>query len=147
MNGYRFQPGPIHLLRLDRGADIVDTITGYAADHELRAAWFTYLGAVSRASLRYYDQAEHVYRDFTVDRHLEVLSGIGNISLLDGTPFVHTHAAFADDTGAALGGHLNQGCLVFSVEVNLQELIGNAPTRLPDLETGLNLWSVTPPAR
>ena len=146
MNSYRLQPGAIHVLRLDRGADIVDSITDYAVAHHVQTAWFTYLGAVSRASLRYFDQTEMVYRDFTVDRHLEVLSGTGNVSMLDGAPFVHTHAAFGDDTGAALGGHLNRGCMVFSLEVSLQELVGDALVRSPDPETGLKLWGASPPA-
>jgi predicted DNA-binding protein with PD1-like motif len=138
----RFQPGPIHLLRLEQGSDIVDSITAYATKEGISAAWFTYLGAVSRAALRYYDQVERVYRDFTVDQHLEVLSGVGNVSLRDGVPFVHTHAALADAAGRALGGHLDQGCLVYSVEVRLQELIGDAPVRLPDEATGLSLWGL-----
>lgn len=141
MKSYRLQPGTVHLLRLELGTDVVESITEYAVDNHITSAWFTYLGAVTTASLRYFDQEARAYRDFTVDRHLEVLSGVGNVSLLDGAPFVHTHAAFADETGAAFGGHLNRGCLVFSLEVNLQELTGDpAPIRLPDSATGLNLW-------
>ena len=145
MNTYDFTPGPIHVLRLEQGMDIVDAITGCATERGIRAAWFTYLGAVSRASLRYYDQVGHAYQDFTIDRHLEVLSGVGNVSVLDGAPFVHTHAAFGDEEGNALGGHLNRGCIVFSIEVSLQELIGDSPVRHHDPASGLNLWCVTPP--
>jgi predicted DNA-binding protein with PD1-like motif len=138
----RFQPGPIHLLRLEQGSDIVDAITAYATTEGIQAAWFTYLGAVSRAALRYYDQIANEYRDFAVDQHLEVLSGVGNVSLRDGVPFVHTHAALGDAAGRALGGHLNQGCIVFSLEVRLQELLGDPPVRLPDAATGLSLWGL-----
>ncbi len=145
MNTYVFQPGTIHVLRLEAGMDIVDAITGYATERGIRAAWFSYLGAVSRAALRYYDQVGHAYRDFTIDRHLEVLSGVGNISMLDGAPFVHTHAALGDEDGHAFGGHLNRGCIVFSVEVSLQELIGDPPVRHHDPASGLNLWCLTPP--
>ncbi|MEK7252359.1 MAG: PPC domain-containing DNA-binding protein [Actinomycetota bacterium] len=140
MKSFRFEPGPIHVIRLERGEDIVDAMTAYADEHHIRTAWFTHLGAVSAASLRYYDQTKLVYRDFTVDRHLEVLSGVGNVSLLDGVPFVHTHAAFGDEDGTALGGHLNRGCTVFSLEVHLQELIGDPLERLPHAESGLKVW-------
>ena len=71
MKSFRFEPGPIHVIRLERGEDIVDAMTAYADEHHIRTAWFTHLGAVSAASLRYYDQTKLVYRDFTVDRHLE----------------------------------------------------------------------------
>lgn len=145
MNAYEFQPGPIHVLRLEEGMDLVDTVTGFATERGIRSAWLSYLGAVSRASLRYYDQVGHAYRDFTIDRHLEVLTGVGNVSLLDGVPFVHTHATFSDEHGNAFGGHVNRGCRVFSLEVNLQELVGDPPVRYHDPATGLNLWCLTPP--
>lgn len=138
----RFAPGPVHLLRLEQGSDLVDAITAYATSEGIHAAWFTYLGAVSRAALRYYDQSAKVYRDFTIDAHLEVLSGVGNVSLRDGVPFVHTHAAFGDADGKALGGHLDRGCVVFSIEARLEELTGDAPVRLPDVATGLSLWGL-----
>jgi predicted DNA-binding protein with PD1-like motif len=138
----RFEPGPIHLLRLEQGEDLVDAITAYATNQRIQAAWFTYLGAVSRAALRYYDQVEMAYRDFTIDEHLEVLSGVGNVSLKDGAPFVHTHAALGDAAGRALGGHINQGCTVFSLEVRLEELNGEAPVRTLDQASGLSLWGL-----
>ena len=143
MISYVMEPGPIHLVRLDTGADLLEGITSYATANEIPSAWLTYLGAVSRASLRYFDQDERVYRDFELDQHLEVLSGVGNVSLLDGVPFVHTHAAFADSTGMAFGGHLNLGTLVWAIEIRIQELGGEPLRREPDDCTLLSLWGGT----
>lgn len=143
MRSYEFAPGRIHLLRLATGSDIVESITGYAVDRGIEAAWVQYLGAVRRASLRYYDQDAREYRDFVLDDHLEVLTGIGNISLLDDAPFLHTHAAFADARGTAFGGHVNVGCEVWALEVRFQELTGDRLVRDPDDCTGLTLWGGT----
>ena len=143
MISYLMEPGAIHLVRLNTGEDLLDGITEYVTGAGIQAAWLTYLGAVSRASLRYYDQDERVYRDFELDEHLEVLSGVGNVSLLDGTPFVHTHAAFADSSGKAVGGHLNSGTTVWALEVRIQELIGKPLVRQPDDCTSLSLWGGT----
>lgn len=140
MTGYELTPGKTHLLRLPTGADIVTEITRFAEERGIEAAWFTYLGAVRHAALRYYDQDALEYRDFTIDRHLEVLSGVGNVSLLDGAPFLHTHAVFGDEEGRTYGGHLAVGCEVWALEVRLDELIGDALVRLPDEATGLSLW-------
>lgn len=137
---WTFEPGPIHLLRAATGSDLVGTITDFAVSRSIEAATLTYLGAVRRASLRYYDQDAKEYRDFVDDRHLEVLAGVGNVSLLDGVPFVHTHAVFGDDAGRAFGGHVNVGCEVFALEVTVRELRGEAPVRLFDDVTGLTLW-------
>ena len=143
MISYRMAPGPVHLVRLNTGEDLLDGITGYAQAAEIESAWLSYLGAVSRAALRYYDQDQRVYQDFELDHHLEVLSGVGNISLLDGNPFVHTHAAFADEKGEAFGGHLNTGTTVWALEIHIQELIGDPLVRTPDDCTSLSLWGGT----
>lgn len=137
---HRFTPGPVHILKLPVGADIVKEITAFAAGNGIDSAWVSYLGAVRRASLRYYDQDAREYRDFVIDEHLEVLSGVGNISLLDGKPFLHTHAAFGDADGKAFGGHLNEGCEAFLIEVRIEELEGDALVREFDEETGLAPW-------
>jgi predicted DNA-binding protein with PD1-like motif len=138
-------PGPIHIVRLNTGEDLLDGITTYAADAGITTAWLSYLGAVSRASLRYYDQDAREYRDFDLDQHLEVLSGVGNVSLLDGAPFVHTHAAFADADGRAVGGHLNSGTTVWALEIRIQELDGDTLIREFDDCTSLSLWGGTLP--
>lgn len=137
------EPGAIHLVRLNTGEDLLDGITEYVTGAGIQAAWLTYLGAVSRASLRYYDQDERVYRDFDLDEHLEVLAGVGNVSLLDRAPFVHAHAAFAGSNGKAVGGHLNSGTTVWALEVRIQELIGDPLIREPDDCTSLSLWGGT----
>lgn len=141
MISHQFRRGGVHLLRLPTGSDIVTEITRFVTEREIRAAWLTYLGAVRRAALRYYDQEDLVYRSFTIDRHLEVLSGVGNVSTLDGRPFLHTHAVFGDAEGRAFGGHLDTGCEVFAIEVRLDELDGPPPVRTFDEATGLSLWA------
>lgn len=143
MIAYEFGAGPIHIVRLGTGADLLDGITSFVQELPIESGWLTYLGAVQRASLRYYDQDERAYHDFEIDEHLEVLSGVGNVSMLDGRPFVHTHAAFADASGAAFGGHLNSGTVVWAIEIRIQELTGEPLVRDPDDCTSLSLWGGT----
>ena len=140
MIGYEFEQGPVHLVRLATGDDVLEGITEYATRNGIRAASVTFLGAVSRAALRYYDQEDKAYRDFEIDEHLEVVAGVGNVSILDGAPFVHIHCALADSAGRAFGGHVNVGTTVFALEVAITELIGDPPVREPDDCTGLTLW-------
>ncbi len=140
MIGYRFEPGPTHLLRLEAGEDLYRSVAAYIVEHDVRAASVTFLGAVRRASLRYYNQDEKRYQDFEIAHHLEVVAGVGNVSILDGSPFLHIHAAFADSEGAAYGGHVNVGTEAFAIEVAITQLGGVAPVRQLDETTGLMLW-------
>ncbi|MFQ5947934.1 MAG: PPC domain-containing DNA-binding protein [Acidimicrobiia bacterium] len=145
MISYGLSNGPVHLVRFNTGEDILSGLTEFARDHDIGAGSFTYLGAVQRASLRYYDQKAQEYCDFCIHERLEVLAGVGNVSLLDGEPFVHTHAVFGDFRGRAFGGHINEGCDVFALEITFQELSGEPPVRQSDDCTGLTLWGGTLP--
>ena len=141
MRAFHFEPASVHLVSLPTGEDLYSSLSAYAVEHSIRAASLTFLGAVRRASLRYYNQDEKRYQDFEVNKHLEVISGTGNVSVLDGDPFLHIHAAFADAEGKALGGHVNFGTEVFAIEVTLFQLDGTAPVRQFDETTGLMLWA------
>ena len=141
MTARTFQPGPVHLLRIPTGDDLLGSLEDFVMANRIETAWLSYLGAVQTAALRYYDQTEREYCDFHIHHHLEVLSGMGNVSLLDGQPFIHTHAVFADASGRAFGGHVNHGCEVWALEVKIEELVGPSPIRLFDEATGLSLWN------
>ena len=144
MSALTYRPGPVRLLRIPTGEDLLGHLEEYVAVNNIEAAWLSYLGAVQTAALRYYDQDEREYCDFHIHQHLEVLSGMGNVSLLDGEPFIHTHAVFADAAGRAFGGHVNHGCEVWAIEVKIEEFEGEAPVRRFDEGTGLSLWDDHP---
>ncbi|MFQ5966758.1 MAG: PPC domain-containing DNA-binding protein [Acidimicrobiia bacterium] len=132
----------VHLFRLPTGSDLYEEITSYVTERNIRSASLTFLGAVRKASLRYFDQDAKQYLDFTLDEHLEILSGVGNISVLEDQPFLHAHASLGDKAGRAYGGHLNVGTEVFVTEVTLWELTGDPPVREFDETCGLSLWPV-----
>lgn len=140
MKSFRYTPSRVHLLRLDTDGDLYDSITTYAERHGITTAWVNFLGSVRHAALRYYDQTAKQYEDYVLDEPLEVVAGVGNISLLNGQPFVHIHAALTDAAGRGCGGHVNRGTVVFAMEVMIQELEGVPPAREPDDCTGLTLW-------
>lgn len=135
-----FPPGTVHVLSLPTGSDLYTEISEYAKANDIRAASVTYIGAVQRASVRYYDQATQESLEIEIDTPLEVVSGVGNISVQDGEPFLHTHATFSDRAGNAFGGHVIVGCPVFSIEATIHELDGEPPVRVVDETTGLSLW-------
>jgi predicted DNA-binding protein with PD1-like motif len=128
------------MARLTHGADLIDEILGVAGEHHIELAHCWAIGAVKRARLAYYDQDGKAYWEFAIDRHLEIVSLIGNVSLRDGRPAVHAHAAFADDEGRMFGGHLAAGCEIFACELLLVEFSGDLLERQHDEVTGLYLW-------
>lgn len=125
-------------LRLAHGDDWRGQIEALAAEEDIHAGWFIGLGAVHDAELWYYDQSAGEYQPFSVDEPMEVASCVGNLSLLDGAVFAHTHAVLSDQSGRSVAGHLNRAA-VFAGEVFV--IAFDEPLeRLPDEETDLDLW-------
>jgi hypothetical protein len=127
-----------YLARLEHGADWREEIEGFAAREGIEAAWFTAMGAVSDAEVWFYDQSDLTYRSVAFEEPLEVAACVGNVALLDGEPFAHTHAVLSRESGQALAGHLN-AATVFAGEVYLRAF-EEPLVRERDADTDLDLW-------
>jgi predicted DNA-binding protein with PD1-like motif len=136
----RTQPGRVFLCRLPHDADLLAWLSGFVREENIRTGTVTVIGAVKAATVAFYDQQAKTYRSISFEENLEILSCIGNISLRDGTPLVHCHAAFSNDRGETVGGHLVEGTKVFAAEAHIQELPGADLIRELDNVTGLTLW-------
>lgn len=127
-----------YLASLDNGADWREEIEALADEVEADAAWFNAMGAVQDAEVWFYDQDDQEYRSVTFDEPLEVAACVGNVALLEGDRFAHTHAVLSRRSGQALAGHLDGGT-VFAGEVYFRAF--EAPLeREHDEVTDLDLW-------
>ena len=133
-------PGRTLVGRLERGSDLVAELERICAERDITAAWVSVIGAVSHAAYAYYHQTDHRYLETASDTHHEIVGFVGNVSMRDGTPFLHAHATFADEHGACVGGHLLRGITVFASEFTIREMIDVDLVRTFDEETALALW-------
>lgn len=124
--------------RLEHGADWREEIEEFAAREGIDAAWFTAMGAVQDADVWFYDQDDQEYQSVTFEEPLEVASCVGNVSMLDGEQFAHTHVVLSRRSGQALAGHLN-AATVFAGEVHLRAF-DEPLEREHDDVTDLDLW-------
>ncbi len=127
-----------YLARLETGADWRGEIEDFAVERDIDAAWFNAMGAVRDAEVWFYDQEEKEYRAVEFEEPLEVAACVGNVGLLDGEPFAHTHAVLSRPSGQSLAGHLNRA-EVFAGEVHLR-VFETPLEREYDPTTGLDLW-------
>lgn len=127
-----------YVARLETGADWRGEIEALAASVEADAGWFTGLGAVQDATVWFYDQDDTEYRPVSFDESLEVASCVGNVSLLEGERFAHTHVVLTRPDGTAVGGHL-ESATVFAGEIHLQTF-ATPLEREHDTTTDLDLF-------
>ncbi|MBE0525910.1 DNA-binding protein [Candidatus Thorarchaeota archaeon] len=130
--------GRVIVVRLEPGEDIIKSIESIVAENKLQSGHLSLIGAVSNVHLRYFDLHEKVYKDFTIDEDLEIVSCIGNISRLKDDYIVHAHVVASDVNGKCYAGHLMEGC---EVSVTIEIVITEFPkmSRARDEVTGLNL--------
>lgn len=129
------------LCKLPYDADLLLSLKDLAKKLNVNTGVFTLLGALKTASLFYYIQSEKRYVKITFDFPVEIVSGIGNIAILNNDVLVHAHLVLSDREGRCYGGHLTEGSKIFACEVYLREL---SPTmfRKYDSITGLNLFDI-----
>ncbi len=134
-------PGRKIIGRLAKGDDLLAALEALAQEHNITLGEVTAIGAVSQARIGYYNQDERQYYFLDLDRHLEILALVGNISMKDGKPMVHAHVTLGDSEGRAFGGHLAPGTLAFACEFAIQEFVSDITlSRQIDDPTGLFLW-------
>lgn len=137
---HQYQHGRKWLARLPFEADLLEELEKFAAEQSIKVGHVVVIGAVKQAVLGFYDQQSKEYRSLSFDEPLEILHCSGNLSIKDGAPKAHLHIALGSENGAALGGHLMPGTIVFAAEAVIEELIGPEMVRGYDLQTGLSLW-------
>lgn len=106
----------LHALRLYPGNDLKHELMHFVAAHGIQAACLiTCVGSLQRATIRCADRTAAT----VFDQKMEILSLCGTLSS-DG---VHLHIGLADGDGQARGGHLMDGCIIYTTaEVVLAEV-------------------------
>jgi predicted DNA-binding protein with PD1-like motif len=103
-------------LRLRPGDDLRQQLMAFVQAHDMQAGtMLTCVGSLTVATLRLANQeGATVYRG-----HFEIVSLVGTLSV-NGS---HLHLAVSDSTGRTIGGHLLDGCRVYTTaEIVLGEL-------------------------
>ncbi len=127
--------------RLPEGADLLESITKICKEEGIKLGKITAIGAVKKAAFAIYNQIEKKYENIELNEELELLNCTGNVSLLNGQPFVHCHIIFSDRNGKCFGGHLTLGTIIFVCEMIIEEYDGELLERAYDESTGLPLWT------
>lgn len=130
-----------YIVKLERGEDVVATLTQFAEQEQIGFATITALGAVDQISCGYYTLTDREYHFKSYEGMFEVLNATGNIAQKEGKPFVHLHAIFSDETNATFGGHVDQMRVGLVLEVVLTVSSGSV-ARSFDEGTGLFLMDM-----
>lgn len=120
-----------HVLRFHPHQDLKGEIRRFVTENDIEAASIVMgIGSLETANIRLAQDHEGT----VFPKQFEILTLMGTASKSGG---LHLHISLADGTGATLGGHLMDGCLIFTTaELTLIEHKNKRFLREPDSQTG-----------
>ena len=129
-----------YFLRIDKGEEIVSTITDFIARENIRSGAVAGIGALTKVELGYFDRNGKEYLKKTFNNVYELLSLTGNVAYIDNKPILHAHCMLGDADYNVTGGHLFKGTVAVTGEIFIRTFTERFDRRLND-EFSLNLLS------
>mgnify|MGYP001278731985 FL=1 len=126
---------------IDKGELVNQSLLNVAEKEGLNSGWVNGLGAISNIEIGYWDIEEKIYVKKTFDEDYELLSLIGNVSLVDNKPFIHTHISFSDTKFRVYGGHLFDAKVIAAAEFCIFTSEYHLHRKL-NCDIGLSLWDI-----
>ena len=130
-----------YFIRIDRGEEIVSTLTEFCNKRSIKLGKMSAIGAVNEVEIGLFDPLKKEYHSNILKGTFEILSITGNITSNKDQPYLHMHIMLSDSEYNAFGGHLNRAVVSATCEVIIDEFEGNLD-RYFDENTGLNLFEL-----
>ncbi|HTA87690.1 MAG TPA: DUF296 domain-containing protein [Silvibacterium sp.] len=88
------------------GDDAYTGLYEFAEKYHVTSAHFTAIGAISGATLGWFDPSRKMYKLMPFSGQMEVAAMVGDIALYQGKPVIHTHAVLGLPDGTTRAGHV-----------------------------------------
>ena len=128
-----------YVMRIARGEEVMTQIAELCRKEKILFASVEGIGAADKVVMGLYNVEEQQYHKTELTGEMEITSLLGNVSEMNGEPYLHIHINVADANGRAFGGHLNEAVISATGEIFIRCIEGHAG-RAHDEETGLNLY-------
>ena len=128
----------VYALRLQPGQDLRQSLQQFAIAQALQAGFvLSAIGSLQQAALRFADQSTSL---IMVEK-IELLSLHGMLSPAG----VHLHATIANSAGRVWGGHVSDGCIIYTTaEIAIGNSLDHIFLRVLDPQTGFKELAINP---
>lgn len=107
MQNYTQPNVEVHVFRLKPGQDLKIAIQNLVTERQIKAGWIsTCVGSLTKYNIRFANQPEGSLGS----GYFEIVSLTGTISVNG----CHLHLSVSDSAGKAIGGHLMEGCIIYT---------------------------------
>jgi uncharacterized protein len=100
-----------------QGDEAFSGLQEFAEKYHVTSAHFTAIGALSGATLGWFDSQRKMYKKIPINGQHEVIGMSGDIALYQGRPVVHTHMVVGGPDGTTHAGHVLEAYVSPTLEV------------------------------
>ena len=129
-----------YVVRLDRGEEIVESLTKICDREKITLATIEGIGAADHAVIGLYNVGEQVYHKTELNGPMEITALTGNVSTMDGKTYLHIHINLCDEKMNVKGGHLNECRISATAEITIRTVNGKVERFYDKNGVGLNLY-------
>jgi hypothetical protein len=127
-----------YVIVLATGDEVMSGLSDFARENKVTSARFTAIGAFSHATVAWFDGTRKEYKLIPIEQQVELVSMIGDITLVNDKPAVHAHVSVASSDGTVRGGHLINAFVFPTLEL-FMTIYPTPLHKQPDKATGLEL--------
>ena len=127
-----------YIVRLNVGEEIVESVKKFAQEENIRFGTVTGIGAINKAKIGLFNTETKEYQSTILEEDMEIISLAGNITEMNGEPYIHLHIALANSEHNVKAGHLNMAVISATGEIIIEAIDGYVDREFDD-DIGLNL--------
>lgn len=128
----------VFALRLKPNMDLKKSLINFVSSNNIHSGYIlTCVGSLSQVKIRFADQSNSKI----FNQKFEIVSLVGTLSISG----IHLHIALADKEGKTIGGHLDEGCIIYTTaEIVIGESEEFTFVRDIDEQTGFKELKIIP---
>ena len=132
--------GDDYVLRMDKGQDFFTSLKTLCEKEDIRLASVNGIGALSHVELGVFEPEKKSYKPIVRDGFFEIVSCLGNVSMMDGQVYLHIHMCVAQKDGQVFAGHFSAGTIGLTGEIFVHKVRGRIERKY-SAELGFNEWT------
>ena len=105
------------ILKFDRGEEFHETLIEFFQQKRIPGAFYQGIGALTDVELGVFNITKNDYDRHFFGEEYELITAVGNMSVMDGVSFPHTHVVLADNKCKTLAGHFFKGIVAVTLEL------------------------------
>ena len=127
------------VVRLDVGDEIMASLTEIVERENVKLAQINGLGGTNDFTIAVRNHETKQYDPTEYKGRYEIANIHGNVTTLDGSPYLHVHIGCGNEKGEYRGGHLIRCVIGATAEIFITTYDGTIDRKV-DPQTGLNIF-------